>query len=216
MNSKTKRLTTTGVLLAISAVLFAFPIIPLPFDGELTLGGMVPIIVLGYKYGVKWGFFSGLALSLIQIVIGATTSSAFAVPGSGAKMALQIILVLLLDFFVAFTSLGFSGMFKNRIKNDTAALTLGAVCVCFIRFLAHFVSGVIVWGSYADAGFAPKLLGGLSGKSLMIMYSFIYNGSYMLPETILTVIVCIALVSIKPVRKLIVSEDANLRTRSYS
>lgn len=208
MNSKTKRLTVTGVLLAISAVLFAFPIIPLPYDGEVTIAAMVPIIILGYKYGVKWGMFSGIALSLIQIVIGATASGAFAVPGTGAKMALQIILVVILDFFVAFTALGLSGMFKNKIRNNTLSLALGAFVVCVLRFLAHFVSGVIVWGSYADAGFAPKLLSNFSGYALMVAYSFVYNGSYMLPETIITVIVCIALISVKPLKKYIVDENA--------
>ena len=208
MNSKTKRLTTTGVLLAISAVLFAFPIIPLPYDGEVTIAAMVPIIILGYKYGVKWGIFSGIALSLIQIVIGASSSGAFAVPGQGAKMIIQIILVVILDFIVAFTSLGLSGMFKNKIKNNAASLALGAFCVCVLRFLSHFISGVIVWGSYADAGFAPKLLSGFSGYGLMVAYSFVYNASYMLPETIITVIVCIALISVKPLKKYIIDENA--------
>ena len=208
MNSKTKRLTTTGLLLAVSAVLFAFPMIPLPFDGELTLGGMVPIVILGYKYGMKWGFVSGLALSLIQIIIGASTSTPFAVPGTGAKMVIEIILVLLLDYFVAFTVLGLSGMFKNKIKKPSVSLVLGALCVCLIRFLAHFISGVIVWGAFADAGMAPKLLGGFSGYTLMIAYSLVYNGSYMLPETILTVSVCIILISVKPLRRLITDENA--------
>ena len=208
MKSTTKRLTTTGVLLAISAALFAFPIIPLPYDGEVTIAAMTPIIILGYKYGVKWGVFSGIALSLIQIVIGATGSGAFAVPGTGGKMAVQIILVLILDFFVAFTVLGLSGMFKNKIKNNTVSLALGTVVVCLLRFLAHFISGVIVWGSYADAGFAPKLLSGFSGYSLMVAYSFVYNGSYMLPETIITLIVCVALISVKPLKKYIINENA--------
>ena len=208
MKPKTKRLTTTGILIAISAVLFAFPVIPLPYDGEVTIAAMVPVIILGYKYGIKWGIFSGIALSLIQIVIGAASSGAFAVPGTGAKMALQIILVVLLDFFAAFTVLGLSGMFKNKISNNTVSLALGAFVVCLLRFIAHFVSGVIVWGSYADAGFAPKLLSGFSGYGLMVAYSFVYNASYMLPETIITVIVCLALISVKPLKKYIVDENA--------
>ena len=208
MKPKTKRLTTTGILIAISAVLFAFPVIPLPYDGEVTIAAMVPVIILGYKYGIKWGIFSGIALSLIQIVIGAASSGAFAVPGTGAKMALQIILVVLLDFFAAFTVLGLSGMFKNKISNNTVSLALGAFVVCLLWFIAHFVSGVIVWGSYADAGFAPKLLSGFSGYGLMVAYSFVYNASYMLPETIITVVVCIALISVKPLKKYIVDENA--------
>ena len=99
-------------------------------------------------------------------------------------------------------------MFKNKISNNTVSLALGAFVVCLLRFIAHFVSGVIVWGSYADAGFAPKLLSGFSGYGLMVAYSFVYNASYMLPETIITVIVCLALISVKPLKKYIVDENA--------
>ena len=47
-----------------------------------------------------------------------------------------------------------------------------------------------------------------SGQSLAVVYSLVYNGSYMLPELLVTVLGVLALMAVKPVRKLIVNEDA--------
>ena len=218
MKNTTKRLTTTGILIAISAVLFAFAI-ELPYDGELTIAGMVPIIIIGYKYGMKWGLFSGFIFSLIQIVLGATSSNAFAGmydPDNAAKSVLNIILMALLDYFIAFTLLGLSGMYKNKIKNETKAFALGAFTVCMFRFLAHFLSGWILWGSYAEwfftesmtGSFSTGILNHFSGQMLSIVYSIVYNGIYMVPETIISVIVCVILISVKPLKKYIVEENA--------
>lgn len=46
-----------------------------------------------------------------------------------------------------------------------------------LRFLCSFLSGWLLWGSYAPEGWS------------VAYYSFIYNGSYMLPNIIIGVIV---------------------------
>ncbi|MBR3737856.1 MAG: energy-coupled thiamine transporter ThiT [Eubacterium sp.] len=220
MNSKTKRLTTTGVLIALGTILSFIKVYELPYGGSITLASMVPIIIIGYKYGVKWGIFSGFIGAIIQAILGATASQAFAGMYDSenvGKSVLNIILMALLDYIVAFTVLGLSGMFKNKIKNDTAAFALGGGVVCLLRFVAHFLSGWILWGSYAEWFFTEKMnnsfsqsvLGKFSGQSLAIIYSAVYNGSYMLPELIITVVACLALISVKPVRKLIVNPETN-------
>ena len=218
MSSKTKRLTTTGVLIALSVILCLIKIYQLPYGGAITLAGMVPVIILGYKYGVKWGLFSGFIFSLIQMILGATTSQAFAgmYDSEHAAMSVfKIILMAFLDYIVAFSAIGLSGLFKNKLKNDTAALAVGAGCACFFRFLAHFLSGWILWGSYAEWFFTEvmnndtgsRILSSYSGQLLAVIYSAIYNGSFMLPELVLSVVVCIALISVKPLKKYIVSEE---------
>ena len=222
MNSKTKRLTTTGVLIALGSILCMIPIYKLPYGGSITLAGMVPIVIIGYKYGVKWGVFSAFIFSIVQMILGATASQAFAGmydPQNALKSAFNIILMALLDYFVAYTMLGLSGMFKNKIKNDTAALALGAGVACFLRFLAHFFSGWILWGSYAEwffteqmnNSFGQNVLSKFSGQALAVIYSLVYNGSYMLPEIIITVLVCIVLISVKPMKKLIADPETNMR-----
>jgi len=42
------------------------------------------------------------------------------------------------------------------------------------RFLSHFISGVVFFAMYAPEGMSP------------IVYSAIYNGSYMLPELVIS------------------------------
>ena len=218
MKSTTKRLAVSGILIAVSTILFTF-CVSLPFDGELTIAGMVPLIIIGYKYGVKWGAFSAFAFSLIQIVLGITSSNAFAGmydPDNAAKSIFNIVLMVLLDYFIAFTVLGLSGMFKNKMKSNKKSFILGALCVCLLRYLAHFLSGWILWGSYAQWFFTESMTGKFSqgilthfsGQLLSIVYSIIYNGIYMIPETIITVIVCAILISVKPINKYIIDENA--------
>ena len=50
-----------------------------------------------------------------------------------------------------------------------------------LRFVCHFISGVTIWGEYAD------------GWKNVWIYSFTYNGSYMGIEAAVTVIGAVAL-----------------------
>lgn len=210
MSETTRKLVTCGVLIALGTILSMIKFSDLPFGGSVTLFSMVPMVVLGYKYGIKWGLFSGLIFSALQAILGATTSHAFA-----GVTGWSVVAMAFLDYIVAFTVLGLSGMFKNKIKNHTAAITTGAFVVVMLRFVSHFASGWILWGSYAEGWFADlnnafgeKVLATYSGQALSALYSFVYNGSYMIPELILTVIGVLALMAVKPVRKLIVNENA--------
>ncbi len=219
MNSKTKKIATIGVLIALGVILTLIKVYQLPYGGAITLAGMVPVVILGYKYGIKWGLFSGLIFSLIQMILGATMSQAFAGmydPEHVAASVGKMIAMALLDYIVAFTVLGLSGMFKGKIKNDTLAIALGGGTAVFLRFVAHFLSGVILWGSYAEWFFTEvmtnetgkNILAKYSGFSLAAIYSFIYNGSFMIPEIIITVFVVTVLMSVKPLKRLIIDEKA--------
>lgn len=219
MNSKTKRLTTTGVFIALGTILSMIKVFDLPYGGSITLFGMVPIIIIGYKYGVKWGLFSGFIYSILQGVLGATTSQAFAGmydPEAAAKSVFNIVLMAFIDYIVAFTVLGMSGMFKKKIKNDTVAIGLGTAVVVLLRLVAHFLSGWILWGSYAEwfftdvmnNSFGQSILANFSGQGLAVIYSLVYNSCYMLPELGVTLVGVLALMAVKPLRKLITKEEA--------
>lgn len=217
MNLKTKKLVTVGVLVALGTVLSLIKPFELPYGGSVTLFGMVPVILLGYKYGAKWGLFSGFIYSLLQAVLGATTSQAFAGmydSGAAFKSIFNMFLMALLDYIVAFTVLGLSGMFKGKIKNHTAAITTGAVVVVLLRLAAHFISGFILWGGYAEwyftdvmnNSFGQYILGHFSGQALAGVYSLVYNASYMLPELAVTVVGVLAVMAVKPLRKIVINE----------
>ena len=226
---KTNVLTVTGVLLALAVILSLIKIFQWPFGGEITLASMVPVVIIGYKYGSRWGVFAAFIYSILEAVLGATTTQAFAgmYDSSDVKTSvLKIVLMAFLDYIVAYTVLGFSGIFKDRINSDTVAIALGGAFAVILRYAAHFVSGFLLWGSYAKEFFvgltdtfteggkmdafataiSNGILGHHNGKYLAELYSFVYNGFYMIPELIITVVVVVALMAIPPINRF-VSED---------
>ncbi len=77
---------------------------------------------------------------------------------------------LVIDYPLAFTLLGVAGFLRKTPL-------VGVVVGCSLRFLAHFASGVIFFSQYAPEGMN------------VLVYSAVYNASYMLPETVITLIV---------------------------
>lgn len=170
--SKTHSLAESAIMLALSIALFAVSdAIPWPYayGGGFSLFGQVPIIIVSYRHGIKNGLIASTGLALFEMLMGFKNFSY--VNGLAAWF-----IVAFADYIIAFGCLGLGGIFKNKIKNQTAALVTGGLVVCFIRFLCHFVSGVTIW-----SGYAPE-------NMLVGVYSLVYNGSYMLIETIITII----------------------------
>lgn len=202
---KTKRLALSGVMLAMSVVLSFIKVFEWPFGGSITACSMLPVAILGYTYGIKWGLLCGTVHGVLQAITGATVTSAFAGMNIGSALA-----IIVIDYLFAFAAVGLSGMLKGKIKNHTAAFTIGTALAIFIRYMAHIVSGYIFYKSYADwffgevmvNGFTASLLQKCSPDLLGVIYSVIYNGAYMLPELILTSVAAVLVISlIKPVRQ---------------
>lgn len=203
VSKKTLRLVTSGVLIGLATVLSVIKVFALPFGGSVTLFSMVPILVLGYMYGVKWGLLSGGVYGLLQMILGATMSQAFA-----GLSGFSIVIMALLDYIVAYVVVGMSGMFKGRLKNHTVAFALGSTVAILLRLICHFLSGWILWGSYASSyfeemnnSFGNYMLSSFDGQLLAALYSLVYNASYMLPELVMSVIGVVALMAVKPLRE---------------
>ena len=93
--------------------------------------------------------------------------------------------VVLLDYVLAFTLLGLAGVIAKPFKNHLLGVAAGTAAVCVIRFLCSFLSGVLIWGNLSDG--LPAWI-----------YSLTYNGSYMLPEGIMTTIAVVLLYKAAP------------------
>lgn len=205
--SKTFRLTVTAVMIALGTVLSMLKIYSLPYGGSVTFFSMLPLLMVGYMFGVKWGLFSGLVYGILQCVLGALTSTPFA-----SQSAVNVVFIILLDYLVAFSVLGLSGTFKGKIKNTTVSFAVGSVVAMLARFVSHFVSGVLFFGTWAEWYFTQegfpawgqKVLDTFGGLKLSMIYSLIYQASYMLPEIIITVIIGVIVVSVKPIQKYMV------------
>jgi thiamine transporter len=216
---KTRRLTVSAMMIAIATVLAVIcgliPFLNLPFGGGFTIASMLPIVIVSYMYGIRWGLFSSGVYAVIQILmdlmlgVGGSTVMALFLPNSDDFMGYgAAIWILLLDYLIAYTVLGFGGVFRNRVKNKTAALVLGAVVALSLRYLVHIVSGYIFYGAWAEWFFSQEGfgLGGMilqhvSGNALALLYSVVYNGLYMLPEIVITAIAAAAVSAIPQIRK---------------
>lgn len=161
-------LTETALLLALATVLSMVKIFELPYGGSITAFSMVPILIVAFRYGTKWGMIAGFVYSIIQLLFGLNNLSY--ATSAGAAIA-----IILLDYIFAFSFFGLAGIFSKQIKDKGYAAALGALFVCCIRYFFHVISGCTVW-----AGISIP-----TGAALI--YSMSYNATYMIPETIINV-----------------------------
>ena len=202
MKTKTRKLTESAMLIAVAIVLELMSklFIPeLPFGGQITLCSMLPVVLISYRHGVKWGLGAGVAYALLEMALGAKTVAAAFQPGYFGDEVLiaNALFMCFMDYICAFTVLGIGGIFRKRIQKPGPALSLGAAVALFARYLCHVISGYILFSGWAEWFFTQdgfpawgsQLAKSLSPELLGLVYSLIYNGMYMLPEMIFT---CIA------------------------
>lgn len=185
------KLTLSAILVALGTVLSLIPAIKLPFGGSITILSMLPIIMISLILGIKWGVVSSFVYSLIQLFFGITISGLF---GWGLT-PVALVGCILLDYLLAFTVLGFAGIFSRK---SYAGGCIGTVCVIVLRFVCHYISGVVIFREYAEGTFL-----GISLVNRPYLYSFVYNGIYMIPELIITAIAAFILLRLPQIRKLI-------------
>ena len=199
MSTKTRRLTESAMLLAVAIVLeiVSKMFIPeMPFGGQVTLVSMLPVVLISYRHGVRWGLVAGAGYALLEMALGAKTVAAAFQPGYFGDGVLlgNALIMCLLDYLVAFTVLGLGGAFRNRIQSAGGGLAAGAVLALGARYAAHIAAGYILFSGGAEWFFTQdgfpawgaKLVQTLSPQMLGLVYSVVYNGMYMLPELLLT------------------------------
>ena len=215
-----KRLTVSAVMLALATVLAAvcalIPFLNLPMGGCITLASMLPIVIVSYMYGIKWGLFTSFTYAIIQIImdlclgVSGSTVMALFMPNSDDYMGIvAAISILVLDYLVAYTVLGLGGLFRNRFESKGRALVLGILVALGLRYLTHVISGYIFYGAWAEwwfsqeslGAFGQKILSVFSGKFLALIYSICYNGFYMIPDIIITILVSLPISQLRQVKK---------------
>ena len=193
-HTRVLRLVESGLLVAIGILLDTFFKFQAPwaYGGSITLFAMLPLVIIAYKYGILWGSLAGLAHGLITMLIsnGGSPGLAAMVHENGPAVFVGI---LLLDYVLAFMAVGLAGLAPRWTKNPSSALALGAVIGLAGRFLCHFLSGFLLFGSYADWFFGQMswgqwFLDSFHGTTLSAIYSLVYNGLYMIPEIIITAV----------------------------
>ena len=162
----TQKLTETGLMLALATILSIFKLAELPYGGSITLASMLPLIIVSYRYGLGWGSLAGFVFGMIQTLLGMNNLSY-------ATTVIAAVAIVFLDYLFAFSATALGALFRGA-KRPTFGFGCAALVVCAVRYLFHVISGCTVWAGLsiptADA----------------LLYSLIYNATYMVPETIVT------------------------------
>ena len=181
----TKKLTLRclcegAVMVALAQILGYLKLYELPQGGSVT-PAMLPLMV----FCVRWGFAPGLAactlFGLLQLLLDGAYTWGW--------------ISIFFDYLIAFGVLGTAGLCRGCRGN----LLIGSVVGCCARFLSHLVSGVLF-----VRGTAELEIYGVKTASAWV-YSALYNGAYMLPTMVLTVLLGALL--LRPLRTFLRAED---------
>ena len=164
----TRMMANASLCIALAFILSYVKLYEMPQGGSVTLASMLPIFMFAYAYGVGPGLAVGFAYGLLQFVQGGW----FVHP-----------VQFLLDYPLAFAMLGFAGI--ARRLPERWGLIAGILLGTFLRFLCAFLTGVFFWGDGA-------------GEQNVLIYSAVYNGTYLIPETA----ICLAIGFIPQIRRL--------------
>lgn len=174
-NTNTLCLMEGALMIALATLLSFIKFYDLPMGGSITLE-MVPLVIFALRRGPKWGIFTGLVHGILQMILG--FSNVMYCPTLLSQVG-----CILLDYILAFSALGVAGFFTmKKGKFFVLNCTLGAVVAGLLRFACSFLSGWLLWGSYAPEGWN------------VAWYSFVYNISYMGPNIIILAVVTAILI----------------------
>jgi thiamine transporter len=196
MKNKTRTMVESAILIAASIILSFIKIYEAPLGGSVTLFSMVPLMIISIRHGLGWGLGSAFIFSIFKLWMGA---------GNFAYVptVVGIIVVILLDYIVAYTSIGLAGIFrklkftKNEKTNLTVTTFCGVLFACIVRFTSHFVNGSVVWYEITKNGDWNEYVHTVG----MWLYSFVYNITYLGPETVMTLVAVPVIVTVLGIMK---------------
>ena len=177
---KIRILCECALLLALGIVLSMIELYKMPMGGGITVVSMLPVLLAGTRHGTRWGLCVSVLIAAFQLIQALIQGNVFPYVQSG----FAIIICVLFDYVVPFGALGLSGLTSRAQKNRKWVILGTYAVLIFLRFVCHYITGVVIWGQWAPEGM---------GKYL---YSLLYNGGYMLGEFVLTLAVTGLLLSI--------------------
>lgn len=165
------------VLNYLSKVVFA----NMPNGGSVTLA-MFPILLYAHRWGLGQGLLLGFAYGLLDMLLD-----------GGYAWGWQSIL---LDYLAAYTALGLGGLFKGKHWGIFPGIVTG----CLARFLVHHISGITIYKILV-----PTEVAGFGVFSNPHIYSLVYNGVYMIPNTLIALV--LAGIVFIPMKKYLTGAD---------
>jgi thiamine transporter len=168
-HERIRALTEGAILVALAFVLSFVKLYELPNGGSLT-PAMFPVLLFALRWGVGRGLMAGFVFGLLQLLF----DGAYAWGWQS----------MLLDYLLAFTPLGLAGLFRGKAWGIFPGTLVG----CLGRYLIHHISGVTIYRIIE-----PTAIPGLGTYDNPHLYSLVYNGSYMIPNMVLALLIAGAL-----------------------
>ncbi len=169
----TRDMTEIAIMVAFALVLevlfTAFP--GMAFGGRVSLS-MLPIIIVSWRRGIVPGIIAGVLFGVLNMMLDGIASWA---------LTIWVLLgAIFIDYLIAFGVVGLAGILR-RVNNTMITFGAGILLAGTLRFLMHFLSGYIFWAAWAEEVYE----GGMNPW----LYSAIYNATYMVPTTLLLIVV---------------------------
>jgi thiamine transporter len=142
----TKVLAEMAIAIALATVLSYIKIFNMPYGGSVTLGSMVPILLISFRRDAKIGIITGVIYGFVQMILDGWFYSPVG---------------MFLDYPLAFGIIGIAGLFKKQP-------IVGVVVALTGRFISHFISGVVFFGMYAPEGMSPVVYSAVYNGAYMI------------------------------------------------
>ena len=183
MNQKqnyVRMLAEGGLMVVLAQILGYIKLWEMPWGGSICLS-MLPIFLFAVRWGLSSGLMAGFVLGVLQFMFD-----------GGFALGWQSILG---DYLVAFTVLGFAGLFRGK----KGGIFTGTIVGSAARFLVHYVVGATIWAEYMPEEFFGMTM------TTPWFYSFLYNGFYMVIDMILCLIIFALLY--KPMNKYLTGAD---------
>lgn len=155
----TRALVFSAMAMALAMVTSMVKLIDMPMGGSVTLCSMFFVCLIGYIYGLRTGLMAAIAYGFLQLVVDPYIIS---------------IPQMFTDYIFGFGALGLSGIFSGK-KNG---MLIGYLAGALGRYFFTFLSGMIFFGS-----------NGAAYHMSAPVYSLVYNGAYLVPEAVITVII---------------------------
>ena len=163
-HQRVRALTEGAIFVALAFVLSFVKLYELPNGGSLT-PAMFPILFYAHRFGLGKGLTAGFVFGLLQLLF----DGAYAWGWQS----------MILDYLLAFTPLGLTGLFRGKAWG----IFPGTVIGCAGRFAVHYLSGVTIYRIIE-----PTAVPGIGTFDNAALYSLAYNGSYMLPNMLLALL----------------------------
>ncbi len=187
----TKAIVYAGMCIAMSFALSYIKFFELPQGGSITLASLLPIMIYSYMFGIKKGVMVGVIYGLFQFV----QAPWFYHP-----------VQFLLDYPIAFGAIGLTGLLHEVKALDTKPIlqfALGGIIAVILRYFAHVVSGIFVFGSGDPDNYGA------------VAWSFLYN-AFAFADLAVTLIAGCALMASKQFRNFIYAQNGELNKKQSS